>query len=72
MVRPYWMETGRISPAGVPEKLGEGRWKATRKDRLRHARKEGDRRTMQEWLQQNLQRGSLSPAQKIAGARRII
>ena len=72
MARPYWMETGLVSEGGVPLKLGEGHLKATRQDRLRHARKMGDRRDRQEWLQTYWKRGTLSPWQKKAGARRII
>ena len=70
MARPAWMENGRISEGGVPEKLGAGKF-ITRQDRLRHARKMGERRTLQEQLQK-LKPYQLSTMQKKAGARRIV
>jgi len=66
------MEHGRISPGGVPEHLAEGHNKVTRGDRLRHARKMGERRDVQEWLQKYHRRGQLTPWQQKAGARKII
>lgn len=71
MARPYWMELGRVSPGGVPESLGYGRFRPTRQDRLRYARRMGERQSLSEWLRLNLHRGELSPAQKQCGARRI-
>jgi len=72
MPRPYWMELGNISDGGVPSHLGEGHNKVTRGDRLRHARKMGERRNMQEWMQKNLRKNQLSPWQIKAGARKVI
>jgi len=69
MVRPYWMETGRIHHTGVPQKLAYGRF-TTSRDRLRHAIKTGDRRTRQEQIQL-MKPHTLTKEQKASGARLV-
>ena len=71
MARPSWMENGRISDTGVPEKLAYGRF-ITQRDRLRHAKKMGDRRNKEDWLRTLWNGRELTPWQKKAGARKII
>ena len=70
MVRPYWVGSGR-EKHGVPDRLAGGRHTSTRPNRLRHARKMGDRRTLQEELAR-LKPHQLSKPQKQAGARLIV
>ena len=69
MVRPYWMTRGRIAESGVPEKLAFGRG-STRQDRLRFARKSGDRRTRAEQIQL-MKPHTLTNEQRISGARLV-
>ena len=70
LYKPSWMETGRIHHTGVPEKLAGGRF-ITSRDRLRFAKKTGERRSMQEWMDKYLKKGQLSPWQKKCGARKV-
>lgn len=70
MSRPEWMERGRISEGGVPEKLGEGRF-TTSRDRLRFHYKNSARKKRMEFIKNHLKRNQLSIWQKKAGARKV-
>ena len=69
------METGQVSPAGVPLKLEGGRFRSTRTDRLRHARKAGEREQRmeeQQRLRQLIKKRTLSREQRVAGAHFVV
>ena len=72
MVRPYWMDNGKISEGGVPKSLMDGSWRANRRDRVRLALKTRERRDRQEWLQKYWDRKKLTPYQRAAGARKVV
>jgi len=82
---PYWMENGRRTESGVPEVIMDGRHKGSRSNRLRFARKWGERKArkheLTEWQKtrqeyrdrgvQMIKRPDMTGVQKQYGARRV-
>ena len=61
---PCWMEGGRKTESGVPEVIMDGRHKGTRSNRLRFARKMGERKARKKENEKRDQRKQLTPWQK--------
>lgn len=70
MYRPLWDYPGRKSEAGVPEALLHGKYKANRQSRLSWKRKKAEYEQRMELLA-SLKKHTLSPWQKLAGARMV-
>lgn len=66
-----WQPRGRVTEAGVPEKLMHGRFKANKRNRLTWKRKKAEAQ-MRQQIMESMKPHKLTKQQQQCGARRIV